>query len=346
MLNQPYTNHKIMNNTRRPLQILLLFSLAFSLPVLTNAQIQSNGTGGGVFTDDSTWTGDIAPAYGESWLIQSGDNVTSASNVSISSGSSNAINGSLTLASHHINIGTGGGDLSVTGTLDAVRMYTNPSSTDSSIQLSITNGGSVSVSNRLFLDNTNTSSTRASSVTLNGGSLINSSPSSYVGFRLYGADADDRATFSMIGNSNTVSEFDFVDLFNTSTGYENTATDINFKLAAGPAGAGAVTAINAINYVTLGGNAFEIDFTDVERPETGSIVYSTTLIDYGNSLNGTYGTLTSLGLGAGESATLFNDEINNIIGVSYTLAAIPEPSSFTVIAGFFALAVIGLRRRR
>jgi hypothetical protein len=95
--------------------------------------------------------------------------------------------------------------------------------------------------------------------------------------------------------------------------------------------------------VTLGGNAFEIDFTDVDRPESGTIVYSTTLIDYG-SLTGTYGALTTLGLGAGETAELFDD--GELIGVTYTLTSIPEPGSFAMIAGFSALMMIALSRRR
>ena len=77
------------------------------------------------------------------------------------------------------------------------------------------------------------------------------------------------------------------------------------------------------------------------------MAYTTTLIDGGDrAIVGTFGTLTSLGLTAGESASLFHDTDNDIIVVNYTLSAIPEPSAFAFISGFLALGWIGVRRRR
>ncbi|MDF3128568.1 PEP-CTERM sorting domain-containing protein [Kiritimatiellaeota bacterium B1221] len=317
-------------------QLIPLISLLFA--TLSHAQIISNGTGGGVFTDDTTWLGAAVPTSSDSWTVQAGDTVTHPGTVSLISGANALIEGTLNLTDH-LNVGTGGGTLTVDGTYTSTRIFTNASSLNSTLDLELTSG-TLSVSNRLFIENTNTDSTKSSSITLSGGTLLNAG--GYVGIKLYSADADSRASLNIMGNDASISGFSFMELFNTGTGFEDSATDLTFKLAAGPAGAGAVTVLNTTHGVTLGGNAFEVDFTDVERPLSGSMSYSTTLIDYG-SLSGTFGTLTSLGLGAGESAFLEND--GDVIKVNYTLAAIPEPSSL-LLMGMALGSLIAFRKRK
>lgn len=324
--------------------LLVLSSLVLAAGA-AQAQILSNGTGGGAFATGSTWTGGVAPAFNQSWTIQSGDVVTSTASLSPSGNVTHTINGALNMGvGVHYNIGAGGGaTLNVNGTMTADRLFSNAIA--GSAGRVVLSAGSITLTNRLALTNTITTNTAINSFTLNGGTLNVSGAAA--GFSLYGADADDRAQLTINGNAGTFNATTkAVTLFNTGVGFESSATAINFNFGAA-AGSGALSVVQA-GALTLGGNLFTLDFTNIARPLT-TTGYSTTLFTY-TSFAGSFNAsnLINIGLGAGESATLVQDVTNKLIRVDYTLAAaaVPEPSSFAVIAGVGALGLVVTRRRR
>ena len=326
----------------------LFAGLLALLPASASAQIFTNGTGGGAWDAPSTWEGGSIPAAAQSWTILSGDTVTRSTTLSGANNVTGTITGTLTFGSGaYINIASNsnaalaGINLNINGgALTTERIFTNPTTINSSGRITISSG-TLSVTNRLVLTNTTATSTAINSFTQSGGT-VDLGASGY--FQLYGAGADDRAQFTIIGNAGTFnSTARSVTLFNTADGFEHSATDINFTFGAA-AGAGALTVVNAGGLV-LGGNAVTRGFTHIDRSSfSGS--FSTTLFDYSGTLTGTFGTLTSIGLGAGESATLVHDTVNKLIRVDYTLAPIPEPAAAAVLAGLGSLGLAALRRRR
>ncbi|CAM3150463.1 hypothetical protein [Rariglobus hedericola] len=322
----------------------LLAFASFALAVgAAQAQIFSNGTGGGAFTTGSTWIGGVAPTAAQSWIIQATDIVTATASLTPSTDAAHTINGTFNMAAGaHYNIVGGGVTLNINGSLTTERIFTNGSIANSTARITLS-GGSLTITNRLHLIASNTTNTAINKFTLSGGTVDLSAASG--GFKLYGADADDRAQFTVIGNAGTFNATGReVALYNTTVGFENSAAAINFTFGS-TAGAGAVTVVNS-GLLTFSNNQFTIDFTSIARPLT-TTSYSTTLFDY-TSFSGlfTAANLTSIGLGAGESAMLVKDDINKLIRVDYTLtSSIPEPSTFAFVLGLLALGFVSLRRR-
>jgi hypothetical protein len=258
-----------------------------------------------------------------------------------------AAGANVTVGGSNINIGAGGFTLNITGgTLTAQRIFNNGSVSNSVVNINMS-GGYLETTNRTLINETNPNSTLSSSFTMSGGTYFGSTGN----FTLYGADADDRASFNIIGNAGTFNNNGRnLTLFNTgnltdSTAAVNSATAVNFTFGTAPSitevDTGALTLGNAAGSY----NALTIDFSNIIRPGATSN-YSSTLIDY-TSLNsgGDFATPTFEGLNAGESAVLVHDATNKLYRVDFTLAAapVPEPASLTLL-GLGGLVMLPRRR--
>lgn len=331
------------------LAALLCASGAFLLNNLSAASYTfDNGAGTLNWADANNWSSNVIPGTADTATVGSGYNTTvntaftvisgnvrEAATINVNTGGSLAFTqsgGGFTLFS--------GGILNVSGgSVSAERITSGSTSTvnnNGSISLS---GGTLTATNRLHLINTNTATTTKANFTLSGGTYSGNA----VSFRIYGADADDRATFHVIGSAGTwTGSSSEVVLYNTTAGFENSATDVKFTFGTGTT----LTTVNAA-ILTLGGNALTVDFTNIIRPSELTS-FSATLFDYGNSSPGSFATPTFVGLGVGESATLVQDTVNRLFRVDFTLAAaqIPEPSTYAIAGGLAVLGLALIRRRR
>ncbi|MFH1498546.1 MAG: hypothetical protein ABII82_12055, partial [Verrucomicrobiota bacterium] len=191
-----------------PLQtprLLTLCALVFSLGLASlNAQILSNGTGGGLWNDPATWQGGVVPTT-QSWTVLSTDTVTLTSSLSISTAQTATLQGKMDSSANAYDINVGkakftldiqeGGEFSGTGD---TRFFTNGTSLNSTAAINMS-GGVLSFAGRIHIYNTNTATTERNSFTMSGGTLTVGSG----GFRMSGADADDRAFVRIIGNAGT-----------------------------------------------------------------------------------------------------------------------------------------------
>ena len=75
---------------------LYLLLVTLSICVIANAQISSNGTGGGLWSSTSTWTGGAVPTSSDNVIIKDGDGVTinvaaAANGVTVGQGTSGTL---------------------------------------------------------------------------------------------------------------------------------------------------------------------------------------------------------------------------------------------------------------
>lgn len=314
---------------------------AVSVAVLTGTQyaaVQSNGTGGGDFYTAATWSEGVVPSPSTSWEILPGDTVTASQSLSLRGWGTGVIAGTLDLGTLDINLGAGalGGftlQIPSGGALTGRRIFTNRTVRDSVGMIELT-GGSLTFTDAIHLTNTHEETSSASSFLMRGGTLNGGTHE----FRLWGGNADSRATLTVIGNGGAWNVGPLT-LFNTDGGTEQSATEVRF-IFENEVGEDALTALNCTSF-TLGGNALYIDFTNIPRGDTAAS-YSTTLIDYSGTLTGSFAEPVFIGLRSGESATLVHDPVNTMFRVDYTLSAVPEPASL----GILALVGTALRRRR
>ncbi|NRA28308.1 MAG: hypothetical protein HRU10_13820 [Opitutales bacterium] len=322
----------------KKLQIYSHFRLSLFIGLIASltSQAQILSDGDGTFQDGTTWQGGVAPTSTDSWTIQSGNAVTASGNLAIQSPAVGQVDGSLDMDGNNITL-SGGGTLNLNGNLTLHRLLNSSSGSDEGGIVNV-NSGTLTFTSRIYLTQSDFDNTLITQFNLNGGSVSGSGEN----FRLYGADSDDTAQLSVTGSAGSFIVGN-TDLFNSATGFENSATDLNFTFGSS-GGSGALTVLNTGN-LTLGGNEVTIDFSSIDRgSHSGSL--STTLIDYGNNLTGSLGTLNSVGLAAGESASLFHDAIDGSFRVDYTLVAIPEPSTYGLMADLLGLYIVWGRRRR
>lgn len=349
-----------------------LFAAVGIVPTGLLAATFNNAAGTGLWSDTGNWVGGTLPTNVSGNGATINGFTTAVNNdfgaVYTVSGGSAIVNGTtfpqtvlevqtggnLTVGAGHINInghsntGTKGLDVIVSGgSLTFDRMFTNPSATSqSSGRLSIT-GGSLTVTNRVSLNNhLFATAVQKNGFSISGGSIDLTAAAN--GFTLYGYDDDDRAYFNVIGNAGTFIGNRSVVLYRNDLA--TSATDVSFKFGTA-AGAGALTVINS-STLTLGGNELTIDFSDILRP-TETTNYSTVLFDYSSTLTvsgvastdgaGAF-TPNWVGLGDGESASLVFDGTNRLFRVDYTLAPVPEPA-MAGIAAIAGLAMLSRRRR-
>jgi hypothetical protein len=143
-----------MNSLKKPAASLrMLFALltgSFSTAVLTDAQVLSNGTGGGNWNSASTWSDGVVPANTQSWTIRAGDTVTAGSGVNYLSTSQNPVvqgklivNPGASFQVHRLNstATTGSGTVYLSGgTFTAARLGGNVTMT-----FNLTSGGTLRV---------------------------------------------------------------------------------------------------------------------------------------------------------------------------------------------------------
>lgn len=348
VMKNPFHSNKtsVMKNSFDPYQTLrpaLAAISALALASTAQAQILSNGTGGGDFDSTSTWQGSVVPSgLTQSFTVLLGDTVSGNDGaIYKNTGATVTVAGTLNANAQIIGAGAGGANLNVTGTLtNAFRILSDGVSLDGAMKMDV-NGGTVSTNERMVLTNDNTSSTRTNELTLSNNASVS------VGslFQMWGADADDRAVLTINGPG-TFTTVTSLALVNTSVGAA-TATDVNFNFGA-DAGAGALAALTSGSFdgLDINNNALTIDFTNINRSlNTGS--FSTTLFDYANFVGqtvGSFGTVTFLGLGAGESASINHVTSGDLrFDVDYTL--VPEPATgLLLLSGLGAMLL--LRRRR
>lgn len=290
---------------------------------LASAQILTNGTGGGGFTVGTTWQGGSAPNAANSWTILSGDAVTASSNISLRDGATGIVQGSFNTTSN-VSYSVGGGALEISAGSNSVdRILVSAPGLTNYVGSLVISGGTLDVDGRIYLNQSSTDSTSANSFSMSGGTL--DFTDAVQGFRLTNGEGSARAQFSISGNDGAFTggarALALADSAAPNYGNGATAADVMFTFGT-DAGAGALTTVNS-GSLTLDGNAITIDFSAIDRG-TYNGNFSTTLFDY-SSVTGSLGSLTSLGLGAGESASIVQDAANSLYRVDYALAIIPEP---------------------
>lgn len=111
--------------------------------------------------------------------------------------------------------------------------------------------------------------------------------------------------------------------------------DFNFQVAAD----GGVTAIDSVSWMTFAGSTLNVDLSALGADFNDTI----TLFDCSNLVDGgEFGAVNISGIDA-ERWTLTQDTVTT---QQITLTVVPEPSSFALLAGCFALTSIMVRRRR
>ena len=299
-----------------------VFGLAcLATPLHAQTIAFDNGAGTGLWSTATNWASDVLPGSANTANL-AGLNTTVNSTFSIAGISNTVTNGQLNIASGAnvtvgaSNINTGSIDLTINvtgGALTFQRLFTNSGLANSTGQIWMS-GGTVTVTNRITLTNTQTTSTEINGFSMSGGTLNLSAATS--GFTLFGADVDDRPFFEFTGLSGLFGSAAgrcAVTLANTASGTPSaTAASVKFTLTGT-----SVTTVYATN-LTLASNPISIDFSQLSLSPG---IYTYTLFDYNGTLTGALATPTFIGLGS-NSASLVYDTTGKKIQLSYTVNSV------------------------